>query len=45
MGFPATGKTVSWGEAALFTFVDDKISDLWVLGDLKTLESQLSAEK
>lgn len=41
MGYAATGKTVSWAGAALFIFVDDKISDLWVLGDLKSLENQL----
>lgn len=26
---------------ALFRFDDDKVSDLWVLGDLKELEDQL----
>lgn len=41
MGYPATGKQVSWAGAALFTFSGSKISSLWVLGDLKNLEQQL----
>ena len=43
LGFPPTGKPVSWIAAALFTFVDEKISDLWVLGDLDGLHKQLAA--
>jgi steroid delta-isomerase-like uncharacterized protein len=42
LGFAATGKTVSWAGAALFTFVGEKISDLWVLGDLDGLRRQLA---
>jgi predicted ester cyclase len=41
MGYPATGKQVSWAGAALFTFMGKKVSSLWVLGDLKSLETQL----
>ena len=41
MGYPATGKRVSWAGAALFSFSGDKVSDIWVLGDLKSLEAQL----
>lgn len=41
MGAPGTGKRLSWNGAALFHFRDGKIYDLWVLGDLKSLESQL----
>jgi predicted ester cyclase len=41
MGFPPTGKPVSWEGAALFTFSGDLIVDAWVLGDLKALEKQL----
>ena len=41
MGFAPTGKKVIWSGAALFTFSAGKVSDLWVLGDLKSLESQL----
>lgn len=45
MGFPATGKHVTWDGAALFHFTDGLITNLWVLGDLKSLESQLISEK
>ncbi|HHJ13429.1 MAG TPA: hypothetical protein ENJ79_03505 [Gammaproteobacteria bacterium] len=43
MGFDASNRNVTWEGAALFYFEDKKISELWVLGDLKTLESQLVA--
>lgn len=43
LGFSPTGKSVSWEGAALFTFSGDRIIDTWVLGDLKTLETQLRA--
>lgn len=42
LGFPPTGKPVSWVGAALFTFVGEKISDLWVLGDVDSLRRQLA---
>jgi len=41
MGYRATNKQVSWVGAALFIFIEDKVSSLWVLGDLKGLENQL----
>ena len=41
MGYQPTGKHVSWEGCALFTFDGDLISDVWVLGDIKSLESQL----
>ena len=41
MGYLPTKKTVSWGGCALFTFNKDKMSEIWVLGDLKGLEEQL----
>ena len=41
MGFLPTQKRVSWNGCALFTFEGELISDVWVLGDLKTLEEQL----
>lgn len=41
LGHEPTGEELSWAGAALFTFVDGKIIDLWVLGDLKGLEKQL----
>jgi steroid delta-isomerase-like uncharacterized protein len=42
LGFPPTGKRVSGYGCALFTFSGEKISDIWVLGDLKGLERQLT---
>ncbi len=42
MGYSATQQRVSWSGCALFTFSGDKVSDLWVLGDLKSLEQQLA---
>lgn len=41
MGFRPTGKRISWTRCALFTFEGEKVSDIWVLGDLKNLEDQL----
>lgn len=44
LGYQPTGKPVEWAGAALFTFEGDRISDLWVLGDvhglLQLLEQQ-----
>ena len=45
LGYAPTQKTVSWAGCALFTFEGDKVSDLWVLGDLKSLEHQLKANQ
>lgn len=42
LGVPATGRRVSWAGAAFFRFVDGRIADLWVLGDLVGLRRQLS---
>ncbi|MFN6065913.1 MAG: ester cyclase, partial [Pseudanabaena sp.] len=41
MGYEPTGKIVSWAGCALFTFKNNKVLDLWVLGDLKALDEQL----
>lgn len=41
LGFSPTGRRVSWVGDALFTFEGDRVSDLWVLGDLSSLERQL----
>lgn len=40
-GYEPTGLGVQWTGAALFRFKRGKIADLWVLGDLQGLESQL----
>ncbi len=45
LGFAPTGKPVSWAGSALFTFDLNRVRDLWVLGDLKALESQLRANR
>ena len=41
MGFTPTGERVSWAGSAHFTFRDDLIADVWVLGDLHGLIRQL----
>ena len=40
-GFEPTGSPVQWEGAALFTFRDDLIASLWVLGDLAGLDAAL----
>ena len=45
MGYLPTSKRVTWSGAALFTFAEGKVTDLWVLGDLKSLESQLETNE
>jgi steroid delta-isomerase-like uncharacterized protein len=42
-GYQPTGKAVHWMGAALFCFEDEKITELWVLGDLKGLDGLLDA--
>jgi len=42
-GVAPTGARVRWAGAALFTLEEDRIRDLWVLGDVKGLHDQLSA--
>ncbi len=44
MGYSPTDREVSWNGCALFTFEGDRISDVWVLGDLKKLEDQIKAD-
>ena len=43
-GYPPTQKRVEWIGAAVFTFADGKIADLWVLGDVHGLIQQLAGE-
>ena len=40
-GYAPTGKPIQWLGAALFRIQDGVISDLWVLGDLLSLEELL----
>ena len=37
MGFKPTGKQVEWLGAALFSFNEGLVADLWVLGDVHGL--------
>lgn len=41
LGYHPTQKRLSWVGCALFNFDGDKMSRVWVLGDLKGLEAQL----
>ena len=41
LGFPPTGRQITWAGAAFFTCEDGRITDLWVLGDLVELRRQL----
>ena len=42
LGYAPTGRHVQWVGAAFFSEDDNKLRDIWVLGDLETLRSQLS---
>lgn len=42
LGYAPTRKTVEWAGAALFTIENDRITGLWVLGDVHGLVGQLS---
>lgn len=39
--FEATNNRIKYNGASFFKFKDDKIADIWVLGDLFTLHQQL----
>ncbi len=45
LGFPPTGKVVSWVGASEFTCKNGKILKVWELGDVKTLETQLRSSE
>ena len=45
MGYLPTHKYLTWKGCALFTFDGERISDVWVLGDLKSLDNQLMNNK
>jgi steroid delta-isomerase-like uncharacterized protein len=45
LGYPPTGKTVSWMGASEFTCKDGKILKVWELGDVKSLEDQLRSSE
>lgn len=41
MGYAANNMQVIWAGKLLFTFTNDKVSKLWVLGHLRALEQRL----
>ena len=43
LGYPPTGRTVQWVGASEFTCKNGKILKVWELGDVKSLEAQLSS--
>jgi predicted ester cyclase len=43
LGYPPTGRHVWWYGTPFFTFDDEKVRDLWVLGDVHGLIEQLKA--
>ncbi|MGH3386371.1 MAG: ester cyclase [Nocardioidaceae bacterium] len=43
LGFEPTGRQVSWGGAAFFTFDGHLIRAAWILGDLDSLRDQLAS--
>lgn len=43
--FKPTGKKIEWAGAALFTFEDGLVADLWVLGDVHGLFQQLERNR
>jgi predicted ester cyclase len=45
LGYQPTLARVEWAGAALFTFDQDKIINLWVLGDIQGLLEQLARNK
>ena len=40
--YQSTGIKLTWDGIAVFTFVDGKIAELWVLGDVHSIMRQLS---
>jgi len=43
LGHEPTGRRVEWIGAAFFTADENKLRDIWVLGDLESLRSQLGS--
>ena len=41
--FPPTGRRVEWIGAAFFVGDENKLRDIWVLGDLESLRAQLGS--
>ena len=43
-GVAATGRQIAWAGAAFFTVHGNRITDLWVLGDIDSVKLQLVGE-
>ena len=43
LGYRPTGRRVEWMGAAFFVGDENKLSDIWVLGDLESLRAQLGS--
>ena len=43
LGYPPTGRRVEWMGAAFFVAEKGMLRDIWVLGDLESLRSQLGS--
>lgn len=41
-GYAATHARLKWEGVAIFTFLDGRISDIWVLGDINSVMKQLT---
>lgn len=41
LGYPPTGRRIEWMGAGFFLAEEDMLRDIWVLGDLATLRTQL----
>lgn len=42
-GVPPTYQTLAWSGAAFFTIRDGQLSELWVLGDIDAIKTQLGS--
>jgi steroid delta-isomerase-like uncharacterized protein len=40
-GVVATGQTITWSGAAFFDIADQRIKDIWVLGDIDSIKQKL----
>ena len=43
-GVPATGREITWAGGAFFRVADGQLAEIWVLGDIDSVKSQLGAE-
>ncbi len=44
-GVPATGQRVTWSGAAFFAIADQRIREIWVLGDIDSIRQQLGVPR